>query len=82
MLVTIFCGGCKKVLKEDSAVNCLNEIEITVDPCTNIDCYDCSGCDEVANLKIQITELVTRLEQRHQIAEKLREIVDEIEEGG
>ena len=46
MNLIIKCSQCHKQLNiRDGVINSLGEVAVVVDPCTNMDCYDCSKCE-------------------------------------
>ncbi len=60
MKIEIFCSGCKQELKiEDSNINTLGSLELSVQTCHNKNCYVCGDCEEVearekAELKLEV----------------------------
>ena len=64
MNIIVICSGCKRELeiKEVSTrMNGLNDITVEISPCNNIDCYDCSKCEELSNLKSENKKLSNKI---------------------
>ena len=64
MKIEIKCSGCKRVLAERNVYLTFpadTAITIEVKPCNNIDCYDCSVCDELQELKDKVKTLQQEL---------------------
>ena len=57
MKIEIFCSGCKQELKiEDSNINTLGSLELSVQTCHNKNCYVCEEVEarEKAELKLEV----------------------------
>lgn len=52
MNIIIRCAGCGKELElKDKLIDVLGNIVLDVKTCDNMNCYDCSGCEEFHNMK-------------------------------
>ena len=60
MIAIIRCKKCRKELKEIINVHPIEGVVVDVEPCKNVDCYDCSKCEveqENKKLKEQLTKV-------------------------
>ena len=58
MNIVIKCGKCGLHLPiKETHVNVCSDVEVRVEPCTNIDCYNCSECETDKKLKAIKLEL-------------------------
>ena len=49
--IIIQCDGCCEDFKvSDSYIDPLGDTVMVVEHCTNLDCYDCTGCEDVKEL--------------------------------
>ena len=79
MKIRISCGNCHKELRVKSVEKTpLDEVEFVVESCSCIDCYDCSGCEDIDILQSNIRDLDTKIVQlQNEIKELEKEKIDE-----
>jgi hypothetical protein len=52
MKIEFRCHKCKKILKTFTNIQGMDDIVIDVFPCDNLDCRDCSTCDDAHRSKV------------------------------
>ena len=58
MRIEVKCHKCSKVLNHTVDLsNSLVDIILKVEPCPNLDCHDCSSCDDTHRSKVQSTRV-------------------------
>ena len=62
MNIRIVCFSCDQELDiKDKRISVVGDILLEIKPCNNIDCYDCSKCEETKQLEKDVEELKSRL---------------------
>ena len=62
MNIFIKCNSCKKELTVvDVTALLTSEVVFHIQPCEDIDCYDCSKCEEVPDLENRVSSLNVKL---------------------
>ncbi len=57
MKVRVGCTKCDKELDFESTIDTLGDLILTVSSCNNLDCMDCSNCEEKVNSKPKESQL-------------------------
>ena len=64
MITKIRCSGCREDLEiVDIITNPLQLVTVEVKPCKNIDCHDCSHCEDLDSMGNENKELKNQLEE-------------------
>ena len=68
MEIKIYCSKCKKeLLVKDIFQDTLQNIIIQIESCNNMDCYDCSKCEEITIAETKIKQLKKSLDNIRRI---------------
>ncbi len=67
MRMVVKCSGCNTPLNiKEGVFNLLGDVEVMVDSCGNIDCYDCSKCEvekKLQSVQEKISDIKKHIEE-------------------
>ena len=70
MKIISICRSCHKELRTEITINPLNDIVLSVEPCGDIDCYNCKECEiEQLNEKLE-EEIAILIKKNKALQEK------------